>query len=274
MLGRTARQMIRSHRRSAPIKGIAVICEKYLRAWHNDAFFEFDRNGERFAIQCFAQWAGARPLTIWDVGAHHGEWADAVHSAMPTARVTSCEILPPIAELLAARHRDADWLTIRNIGLSDAAGSVEVTWNKDHDTTNSITPRSSSKWFAGGDLQTITCPVSTIDQLIAEGAPPPDLLKVDVEGHDAFVLDGANQLLGGDRAPRMIQFEYGDTWIPAGRLLYQTSAMLAACGYKIGRLYPHHVEFRDYSYADENFRMGNMIATREPDLLALLSSPR
>ncbi len=247
------------------------MCEKYLRAWHNDAFYEFDRNGEGFAIQCFARWAGGRTLTVWDVGAHHGEWADAAHAAMPDAHVTSFEILPPVAELLAARHPDAAWLTIRNIGLSDSEGSVDVTWNKDHDSTNAIAPRSTSKWFASSDLQTIACPVSTIDQLIAQGAPPPDLLKVDVEGHDAFVLDGAKQLFTGDHAPHMIQFEYGDTWIPAGRLLHQTGAMLAAAGYKFGRLYPRHVEFRDYSYGDENFRMGNIIAVRDAGLMALLS---
>src|SRR5690606_31531540 len=40
---------------------------------------------------------------------------------------------------------------------------------------------------------------------------PPDFLKIDVEGHEAAVLDGARDLLNSPKAPTIIQFEYGDT---------------------------------------------------------------
>ena len=39
--------------------------------------------------------------------------------------------------------------------------------------------------------------------------------------------------------------------------------------YSIGRLYPNYVDFKPYSYSDENLRMCNMIATRDRTLQKL-----
>src|SRR5690606_28408736 len=98
----------------------------------------------------------------------------------------------------------------------------------------------------------------------------PSLLKIDVEGNESAVLEGGRKLLMGDSAPDLIQFEYGDTWIPFSTLLSDTHAFLWSCGYSIGRLYPEHVEFRDYILEDEHFRMGNYICVKDPSLELLL----
>ena len=68
----------------------------------------------------------------------------------------------------------------------------------------------------------------------------------------------------------MIQFEYGDTWLPAASTLEAAHAFLTSCGYKVGRLYPNHVAFKTYSYADDHFRMGNIIAVKDDGLVKLL----
>ncbi len=67
--------------------------------------------------------------------------------------------------------------------------------------------------------------------------------------------------------PRLIQFEYGDTYIPAGKTLYGIYQILAPLGYRIGRVYPDHVEFKDYDFCDEHYRMGNYVAVKEGDPL-------
>lgn len=271
MLGKRIRQFIRSNRRSSAVQIAASGCEKFLRAWHNDSWFEFDTNGERFALSAFASWRGDKPTTAWDVGAHLGEWAEQAHALLAKAHVTSFEIMPPVAEKLIERHGNSDWITILAVGVSNQPGEVEVTWNRDHDSTNAITPRLSSKWFAGEGLNRVKCPVTTIDLLVKERQSAPDLLKIDVEGHESEVLEGARELLASERAPSMIQFEYGETWIPAGRLLHDQQAFLEECGYSIGRLYPDHVAFKRYEYADEHFRMGNMIAVRDESLRKMLA---
>lgn len=271
MISRQIRQAIRDNRRSPFVRSIASGCEKFLRAWHNDGFFEFQSNGERFVLDTFASWWGpARPIEVWDVGAHLGEWAEEVHGRIPAAKVTSFEILPPIASGLTSRLGGQDWIDIKTLGLSDRAAQVEVTWNHEHDSTSAIAPRVGSRWFAG-DAERVVCSVTTVDSLLATGAPPPGLLKIDTEGHEAEVLHGAAALLSGPHAPVLIQFEYGETWIPARSLLHDQQTMLEEFGYAVGRVYPNHVHFKRYDYSDEHFRMGNMVAVRDKELQRLLS---
>jgi FkbM family methyltransferase len=264
------RQVIRDHRRARPFRLMAAASEKYLRAWYNDAHFVFVENGEHFALERFARWIGGRPAVVWDVGAHDGEWADEVHVLIPSAQVRSFEILPPLADRLEAGRPATNWWSLEKVGLSNRVGEVELTWNKDHDTTNAIEPRLGNEWFADSELTHITCSVTTIDALVAAGKTAPDLLKVDVEGHEAAVIEGGIELLSQAGAPTMIQFEYGDTWLPARRTLGDVQGLLEARGYSVGRLYPDHVAFKAYEYADDHFRMGNMIAVRNERLKALL----
>jgi hypothetical protein len=102
--------------------------------------------------------------------------------------------------------------------------------------------------------------------MIAGGVTPPTYIKNDVEGQEAAVLDGARALLQSVDAPIAIQFEYGDTWIPACKTLHGVQSKLEAAGYSVGRLYPRHAEFKAYSFREEKFRMGNMVAVRDDAL--------
>lgn len=242
-----------------------------MNAWHVAGFYEFDRNGERFVIECFAAVYGKSESTVWDVGAHKGEYALACHEVLPRAKVISFEIIPDLARTLAGDQFHSGWFESHNFGLSDKPGQAEVNWHHGSDSTNSIHKQDRSGLAFYGEIETISCPVTTIDELIGDGLPPPDFLKVDVEGHDAFVLDGGRKLFQSNAAPKLIQFEYGGTWIPANRTLYSVQVFLEECGYWVGRLYPDHVAFKTYEFADDRFRMGNMVATRCVELKKLLA---
>lgn len=265
------RALIRDNRRSRWARTAAKSAERFLNAWHNTGFYDFDRNGEAFVLRTLARVVGGARLMVWDVGAHGGDYAEAVHAILPDAFVTSFEILPPIADRLRSRNLDPRWFVLRNIGLSDAEGVVPVTWNHRHDTTSSVQPRHGSDWFDHGETEVIACEVSTVDLQITGGMRAPDILKIDVEGHEAAVLDGSAGLLRSEQAPMLIQFEYGDTWIPASRTLHDAQGKLERAGYAVGRLYPDHVEFKRYAFTDERFRMGNMIAVRRDDLRRALA---
>ena len=249
----------------------ARAAERFLNAWYNTGHFDFDRNGEAFVLRCIGKRFPDSALEVWDVGAHEGEYAVCVHEMLPAARVTSFEILPNVAAKIRERGLSADWFTLRMAGLSDQPGQVTVTCNPEFGTTSSIHPRFGDGWFERGQVETVTCDVTTIDTLVAQGVPPPGFLKIDVEGHEAAVLDGARTLLQSPDAPVIIQFEYGDTWIPAGKTLYDIQSKLEAAGYSVGRLYPRHVGFKTYTFQDEKFRMVNMVAVRDDELRKLLA---
>ena len=67
-----------------------------------------------------------------------------------------------------------------------------------------------------------------------------------------------------------MQFEYGSTYVPAGATLREVYGLLGDAGYRIGRLHPDHVDFQAYALELEHYRMGNYIAVRDPDLVAVL----
>jgi FkbM family methyltransferase len=264
MIRHKVQEVIVKNRRSIPLRLIAKFSEKYLHAWYNEGRWDFETNGEAFVLSRFNQWAQGRKVVIWDVGAHYGEWSEAAHKMAPSATIHSFEIIPEIASGLT----HTDWRTTHAFGLSDAEGEVGVYWNKGHDTENSINPRTESPTFRGVPVTVTQCQVRTGDKLAAELGSP-DFLKIDVEGHEAYVLRGFGETLRGVNAPRIIQFEYGSTYVPSGSSLRDIYALLP--GYSIGRLYPDYVEFKPYSYADEHLRMGNMIATRDPELRDLFA---
>ncbi len=256
--------IIAKNRRSVPLRLIAKCSEKYLHAWHNESRWDFESNGEAFVLSRFNQWARGHEVVIWDVGAHYGEWSEAAHKLASSAAVHSFEIIREMALSLP----DTDWRSTHALGLSDAESEVDVHWNKGHDTENSINPRSEYPTFQGVPIAVIRCQVKTGDQLVDELGPP-DFVKIDVEGHEAYVLRGFRETLRGGNAPRLIQFEYGATYVPSGSTLREIYALLP--NYSIGRLYPNYVDFKPYSYSDEHLRMGNMIATRDHALKNLLA---
>jgi hypothetical protein len=154
-------------------------------------------------------------------------------------------------------------------GLSDSVGQIIVHVDRNHETTSSVSPRLYSKYFTR-DSERVACEVTTADCL-AEQIGKPHLIKIDVEGHEVSVLRGAEQLLSSPNGPAILQLEYGETYLPSGSTLQNIYELLQPHGYALGRLYPNHVDFRPYAYADDNFRMGNFIAVKPPELKAMLA---
>lgn len=264
MVKEKLQEIIAKNRRSAPLRLIATCSEKYLKAWYNESRWDFNSNGEALVLSRFNQWSHGRKMTIWDVGAHHGEWSEAAHKMAPSAVVHSFEIIPEIASTLT----DSDWRFAHAFGLSSEEGTVDVHWNQGHNTESSISPRSESVTFLTSPVAVIQCQVRAGDKLVGELGFP-DFLKIDVEGHEANVLRGFQETLQGSNAPALIQFEYGQTYVPSGATLREMYSLLP--GYSIGRLYPRYVDFKPYGYSEENLRMGNMIATKDPELKGLLA---
>ena len=209
---------------------------------------------------------------IWDVGAHDGSWAASAHEAFPDAEIHAFEIVPETRQALERLAERSSWLHTHDFGLSDADASVCVTVSSADSTISSITPRFDHWTFQAGSTETVESRVVAGDDLISAGTiPAPHVLKIDVEGHEIAVLRGLRGLLAGDERPRLIQFEYGSTYVRAGARLLEAYELLEPAGYSIGRVYPEHVEFEPYRVDDEHFRMGNYVACRDAELTAALA---
>ena len=115
-----------------------------------------------------------------------------------------------------------------------------------------------AKRGAARGFDAVATDVRNVGQL---GWPAIDFLRLDVEGHEVDVLTGFAGTLDSSRAPGVIQFEYGMTYIPARHTLHEVYGKLGS-RYAIGRLCPDGVDFKEYDAVDDHFRMGNYIAVR------------
>jgi FkbM family methyltransferase len=132
-----------------------------------------------------------------DVGANDGSY---VHYLRRHARrVIAFEPMPGLADALRAKfRRDVD---IRSIALSDRAGTVELHMPVVDGVTvtgcSTVSPTASATY---PDHRAIKVPMATLDSSY-EGQV--GFIKIDVEGHEQAVLDGAVQTIRRCR-PRML----------------------------------------------------------------------
>jgi len=148
-------------------------------------------------------WADARGASGWDVGANAGQSVEIMVS-----RFSLVCAFEPAAESYAELDRlwsNFGGVLLFNLAVSDRDGQIDLI--------------ESGPDLAKGQL--VTCvpaaesasarrvPSRTLDSLMDElGAP--DFVKVDTEGHEALVLQGAGRLLAV-RAPRfLVEFHSPD----------------------------------------------------------------
>lgn len=154
---------------------------------------------------------------VWDVGANVGAFAFAAARRAGTAgRVLCVEADPWLASLLrrSARLEDnrpyrVEVLSAAAAGAAGVASFLIAGRGRASNALESVEGRTQM----GAPRERLLVPVVTLDGLL-DVVPPPDLLKIDVEGAEVMVLSGASRLLtevrpriyievGGEEAPEV-----------------------------------------------------------------------
>jgi FkbM family methyltransferase len=254
------RPLIARHRRHPLFKGIARLSYWWLKAYENCSG-AFASNGEEMVLRSLA---GAPLATVFDVGANFGDWSLLAHRLLPAARIYAFELSPPTFEQLRQNTRDCGAIQAVNLGLSDRDG--ETTFyhypDKPGETSLIAHPFQTSGFELKGQLR-------VGDEFCTEhGIQKIDLLKIDVEGAESFVLRGFEKMLTSGRIS-MIQFEYEKLNTISKFLLRDFYALLGGHGYTLGKIFPTYVDFRDYAFEHELLWGSNYLAVlkNRPDLL-------
>ena len=199
---------------------------------------------------------------MFDIGANEGSYTRHVLSVAPQSRVHCFEIVPQTRALLASDLASVPGVVLAEHGLSDTPGFVDVEVGAD--TTQSRVATSVPAPGVAPDAAPVACRVERGDDYLADaGVDVVDFMKVDTEGHEMSVLRGFSESLAEGRI-RVVQFEYGTTWVGPGRLLREAYELLTPYGFQIGRMYPDGIFFKSYErLEDDHFRMGNYLAVRD-----------
>lgn len=163
---------------------------------------------------------------VADVGAHYGLYTVAIAQRVgPAGRVVAFEPQPDNFRVLGEQVRlnaVTDRVQPENLALAAEAGEMFF------DDRNE---QSHLALDAGSGTRRV--PVSTLDRVFPDAAL--DLLKIDVEGFEEWVLRGAVRLLA-DRArrPRTIFIEvHPYAWPPLGTTSDSLVRLLEAAGYEV-----------------------------------------
>lgn len=185
--------------------------------------------------------AGADARVVVDVGAGYGETVGAYLRAFPDAMIYAFEPTPEAAESLAARRRGRP---VEVIAAAVGAMQGEATLRVNaFQPTSSLLPsaRAAASFWGDGLLETdrtVTVPVVTLDAFcVRRGIDTVDLLKIDVQGAERSVLDGARQLLDR-KAVRAVYFEVLMVDTYEGQTpLDEYLALLRELGYRLAGFY-------------------------------------
>jgi FkbM family methyltransferase len=149
-------------------------------------------------LHAFRALAGRIPVRIMiDVGAHHGSTLWPFLEA--GWRVWAFEPLEANRERLLTRAAGCDRLTVRPEAVSRSSGTaqLQLALNLDgsvHEYYHSLERTRADRYHRKG--RSVEVPVVSLDDLVARGELPPEIgfLKIDTEGHDLAVLEGASRL--------------------------------------------------------------------------------
>ncbi|HZR79332.1 MAG TPA: FkbM family methyltransferase [Chthoniobacterales bacterium] len=147
------------------------------------------------------------PRVIFDIGANHGVFAQAVSACFPEATVFLFEPLPRLrASLVSQSLRYPGRWRFYPTAMGATEGRLPLYADRSDDGIASFVgfsdsysdsySQSRNRLPGTQQSETIEVPVDTLDEFCRrEGIYEIDLLKIDVEGFEFSVLDGAKEML-------------------------------------------------------------------------------
>jgi FkbM family methyltransferase len=205
---------------------------------------------------------------LFDVGAFKGQYTRLLEKYAPQQSRIYCfepniSVFPELQENL----RDLENCVPMDIALSDHVGEREFFVRADREISGHSSFHGntlSGVHHIAGKRRTVT--VTTLDQFCADhDITRIDFLKLDVEGHELQVLQGARQLLDTSSI-HAIQFEFTQL-NPFVRLFFLDFWDLLSDKYTISRLLPHGLRpIRSYDpQLCEIFAYQNFLAVLKDD---------
>lgn len=160
---------------------------------------------------------------FYDIGANAGFFSLLGSRCVgPEGRVFAFEPLAEEVRSIRAQLRlnDVSHCTVVEAAVADRSGWIEFCEGAES-SRGHVSPREGQR----NGVSTIRVKAIMLDEFV-ETSPPPDFVKMDVEGAELLALRGARRMLAGKRPPKMLIEFHSD------RLRHECFSMLADVGYE------------------------------------------
>jgi FkbM family methyltransferase len=229
--------------------------------------FDFKHNGEERVLNILTE-NGLD--TVFDVGANVGEFSREVRRRNPNSVIYAFEIIPQTFRELKKNTQGIEKIVIFNIGLFDENKSIKMHIGKTSVVATAFKiegMEDHNEYYQ--EVQSCEV-IKGCDFIQNNRIEKIDFLKIDTEGSDLRVIKGFEEEIN---KVKVIQFEYGIFNIQSKDLLIDFYNYLEVQGFKVGKVFPNHVDFSKYHFSMENFHGGNFIAVdkKESTLIEQLS---
>jgi FkbM family methyltransferase len=200
-------------------------------------------------------------LIVYDIGANVGDWSDSIQKYLPDSRVFAFEPSKEAFDRLTKRFATSTRVTSVNLALGKENTETFLYADSSASGLGSLTKRR-VKHFGLSFEHREPVKVLTLDKWV-ESQPSnfaPNIVKLDVEGHELDVLMGASKSLN---QIQIVQFEFGGGNIDTKTYFQDFWYFFESNRFEIKRLTPRGLKtISQYSEAFETFMPTNYLAVR------------
>lgn len=223
-----------------------------------------ETNGEYQVLDRLA----AHSSLFVDIGANVGIFLQRIAKIKKGLRCMAFEPNPFIQDEL--KKNAAGGAEIFPVALSNAAGDGAFYRHRSDSTTSSLFFRTEMMPGFVSDMEKISVRIETLDhyaeRILEKSSGGGIFLKIDAEGSELHVLEGAQKLLGASR-PIFVMFEYAYAWKESGTLLKDAFHILDRHGFSLYRLTPYGLEHARFFHPSmETYAYSNYVAVKNVDL--------
>lgn len=201
------------------------------------------------------------PNVIFDVGANKGQYSTLLIQHYPKASIYSFEPNPNTFEVI--KNSIGDKINLFNIGMGESLGQLDLHFDKNDETSVQATsdPEILKEIAKTENITSVKIEIDTIDNFCAtHKIEEIDLLKIDTEGFEIEVIDGAQKMLSASKI-KAIQFEFNEVNIIRKHFLKDFYDLLP--GFDLYRIHPKGlVPLGEWTAKHEIFLFQNIVAVR------------
>jgi FkbM family methyltransferase len=224
------------------------------------------QSGEEWLIHRYMKGKLLPQSVVFDVGANKGEYIELFLGGISDVDYYAFEPDPAAYEILKSRHEAyrAEKIAIENVAVSSAPGvlpfyQVDGLSASEHNSLHEGV-------LAGRKYLKIDVPAITLDDFAEKNEIKTiDFLKIDTEGHELAVLQGAKRLIASGGI-KWIQFEFNEMNLFSRSTMKDFRSLLS--GYTFYRLSPNGlILLPDLNLYQEVYAFQNIFCVKEASKL-------